>query len=695
VVEGGAGSHLKKGGDTEVNEIKLEAGSIKLFIKDPADWAIAERIAGSAKSESPGLFEYTLSANNLQRIYSVFTGPKRPVSRGGSFFMDRERERLVNYNRWTKEMEHIQAQERLPVEPNGKFVPYAHQTKIIATILKHPYSGVFADCGLGKTGSMGRAIELALAAGEVMPGKILVSGPLSILETSWMDDLLKFTHLKAGILWSNAANKDLVTGDATVIHDFGPKPDGTISVKRKRQTLFKNVNSGQVLRKLSALERVREADWVKYRAAISFAINDKGEERPFGPVVGATTVKERTKALRVQDMLNDPKYDLFLINHDGVKNYAELLKAHQFAWVVVDESTKIKNAKSAVTRQHIDISWKAKRRNILTGTPNPNGLVDLWAQFYFLDRGLTLEGSMKDYLYEYFQAIKIGHFHGKDAVKYVIRSKEDEERLLKRVRRSGIFLKQRDCIDLPPRTDMRRVVCMSGKQEKAYKDMEEELVAEFKHGGINIKAEAVNVLSKLMKLRQITSGYIVGEDGTKADFDVNPKLDDLDEFIEELGDNKLVIACQFRHEIETVANRYKALGVAIIDGTIPPSRRAEYIREFQGGNEIRIMVLQPQAAAHGITLTAASHLLFLSLDYNFEYYYQTAKRIERIGQQSSIFVTHSLAALSDGSPTIDHDLMDVLAKKAKGRESLFNMEDAAEVAGELTARLFKRTGSRV
>jgi SNF2 family DNA or RNA helicase len=677
-----------------MNEIKIDAKGITLYVSDPADWPIAARITGSAKSDIPGVFEYTRSAANLNRIYTVFTGAKKPVVKGGSFFMDQERQKLVEYNRHAVKLAEVMSKDSIPIEPNGKFIPYSHQTKIVGVMQETCYSGVYADCGVGKTGSAARAVELQLAKGDIMRGKVLISAPLSILETSWMDDIAKFTHLKAGILWSKISNKDIL-GEAEIIHNYGVKPADSVSVKKKNQVLWKNQVTGAVLPKLTALERADEANWIKYKAGISYSYNLNGESRPFGTVIGKTAIKENTKVNRVLSMLNNPSYDLFLINHDGVKSYQEQLKAHNFAWVIVDESTKIKNARSSVTQAHIDISWKAKRRNVLTGTPNPNGFDDLWAQFYFLDRGLTLEGSVADFHAEYFLPVQMG---GPGQVKWVVRSAQDRDRLIAKVKRSSIFLKQRDCIDLPPRTDMRRNVRMTGEQERAYLEMEEQLLTEFMDPATrnNIRSEAVNVLSKMMKLRQITSGYIVGEESTKGVFDVNPKLEDLDGFIDELGDEKLVIACQFKQEIYTLLDRYKHLGVAAIFGDEPVHKRNENIRDFQTTDKIKIMVLQPQAAAHGITLTAASYLLFLSLDYNFEYYYQTAKRIERLGQKSSIFVIHSLASLSDGSTTVDHDLMDVLGFKAQGRDILFDSASSVgDVAVEMAERLIKRGESRV
>lgn len=675
-----------------MNEIKLEAKGIQLYVADPADWPMAEHLTGSMKTESPGLFTYTLSPANLNRIYAMFTGNKKPVLKGGSFFMDRERQRLLDYNRWTTKLAEVLSQERIPVEPNGKFVPYAHQTKIVGAMDVHPYSGIFADCGLGKTGAAGRVIELMIAKGDVVRGKILVSGPLSILETSWLDDLLQFTNLKAGILWSKIGNKDIL-GEAKVIHNYGDKPVDSVSIKNKNQVMWHNQVTGQVLPTLTALERVDAVNWIKYKAKVSYSINLDGASVPFGPVVGRTAVKATTKIDRVKEMLNDPSYDLFLINHDGVKSYQEQLKEHQFAWVIVDESTKIKNARSAVTQAHIDISWKSKRRNVLTGTPNPNGFDDLWAQFYFLDRGLTLEASVADFHAEYFLPVKVGKF----GTKWVLRSTEDRDRLIARVKRSSVFLKQRDCIDLPPRTDLRRLIRLTGDQERAYIEMEEELITEFQDPStkLNVRAEAVNILSKMMKLRQITSGYIMGADGTKGAFGVNPKLEDLDGFLDEMGDEKLVVACQFKEEIYSLLERYKELGCAAIFGDEPVHKRNESIRDFKNTDKIKIMILQPQAAAHGLTLTSACYLLFLSLDYNFEYYYQTAKRIERLGQTRNMFVIHSLAVLSDGSPTIDSDLLEVLAYKARNRDVLFDSAVVlADVAEELTDRLIKRGESR-
>ena len=236
---------------------------------------------------------------------------------------------------------------------------------------------------------------------------------------------------------------------------------------------------------------------------------------------------------------------------------------------------------------------------------------------------------------------------------------------------------------------------MTAEQSQVYKKMEEDLVAEFidRKTGANLTAEAVNTLSKLMKLRQITSGFIGHSEGSAyiERLENNPKYLELDDFIEEIGDEKLVIACQFKEEIYTLLERYKDYGIAAIFGDASPTERAANIKLFQTTDKLKIMVLQPQAAGHGITLTAAHYFVFLSLDYNFEFYYQVGKRIERIGQKERMFVNHFLAKTDTGRQTIDHDLMHVLKSKSHDRDILFdNTQDTVDIANTLVARLVDR-----
>jgi SNF2 family DNA or RNA helicase len=682
--------------------VRKANNTIVLRVSDPNDWEIAKRVANS-REYGPGIYTYNLSVQNLEKIYQAFQGSKRPVVVEGSEVLDSLRVQLTDYRKRVREIQQIVASERFPVEPNGKFHPYAHQTKAIGAIIANPFSPVMLSCGLGKTGSTARAVELMIERGEVQKGKVLVSAPLSILYSSWMDDIQKFTSLRADVLWSHKPNKTkLGEKERLGRHERTNPPEGALVIKKKEHVAYYSRETKRLKLKATALDQA-ETQWTKYRVSYSVALDADGNETPFGDIYGRTASKENTKNLYLQERLSNSDTDVFLINHDGVRIYEDILTQHGFEWVIVDESTKIKSHEAKVTQAHLAISENAKRRNILSGTPNPNGFQDLWSQFYFLDRGLTLGTSMKDYLAEYFVPKVSGYYKlpngvRKEAVTYIIASEQDRNALVGAVKAPGIYLEQRDCIDLPPRTDMTRAVIMTPEQEAAYTAMEDNLVAELEDSQTksSIQVEAVNTLSKIMKLRQITSGFLLDtSSGGKAKIS-SPKLEDLDDLLEELGDQKLVVACQFREEIEQLLSRYKKHGVAAVYGGVSLEERTQAISDFQKTDKVRVMVLQPQAAAHGITLTAASYMVFLSLDYNFEFYYQTAKRIERIGQRSPIFVIHSVARFADGSATIDEDLMHILGSKNRDRNALFQSSNQSldEVVGVMRDRLRSRVLAR-
>lgn len=682
-----------------MNTIRFTYGKVILTLSDPIDWVFAKQVSGKVEETSPGTFEYSLSTQNMQRIAHWLTGQRKPVITGGQHFLDDLKAKLHNYKRSRELVQDVLSKERYPVQPNGKFIPYAHQTKIIGSLIVNPYCPTFADCGLGKTGSYARGVELLLEAGEIKKGKVLVSAPLSILHTSWLDDIYRFTTLRPTLLWTPIQNKTALGKEKVLLgyHEKVEKPKSAVTTKSKTGTLYRNVSTGVVIEKPTVLDG---AGWEKHRATWKVAIDIDGKEIPFGPIYGRTANTEKTRENYIRSELSRTDVDLYLINHDGVRIYEDLLKQFEFEWVIVDESTKIKSPRSKISRSHVNISWKSKRRNILSGTPNPNGFADLWQQFYFLDRGLTLEPSYKDFLNEYFRPVKVGFVKTpggrKEAFRYEIKGPKEQEALISRVRSVGIFLEQRDCIDLPPRTDTRRVAYMTPEQEEAYDQMALRLVAELKGAGDKvIGVEAVNVLAKIMKLRQITSGFLMNKDEV-VHLASNPKWEDLDDYIEELCGKKIVIACQFREEIDQLLRRYSSLGASAIHGDVAVQERARAIRRFQESEDAKIIILQPAAAAHGITLTAASHLVFTSLDYNFEFYYQTAKRIERLGQKWPIFIGHIIARYRDGDSTIDEDLMDVLHNKNLDRTALFSQSasNIEDVAYRLTQRLIEQVEKR-
>lgn len=695
-------------------EIQVGGDETKIIIKSPALFRTLKDAMPHVKEdkEAMGVFYMKTDHHNMQRLHQVFQGAHKPIVTIGGSVLENLRNRVRWYMDKIKVIRFIKNSDIWPVEPNGKFIPYKHQTRIIGLLTEYPFVFVGADCGTGKTGSTLRAIEIMIQRGEVSKGKVLVTAPLSILETSWVEDAKKFTWLNPCVLWTSAAN-ERIYGEEVFLADLGPKPDDAISVKKRTKTFFKQKTTGSVRESITVLDEAT-GPWEKYECKVSCAYFMDKEPVVFGEVRGRTFEMDNTKEKMLLEKLEDPQYDVYFMNHDGVRIYEKLLK-DRFEWVVIDESTKIKTYDSGVTESHVAISWNCKRRTALSGTPNPNGFQDLWSQYNFLDRGLTFSRSIKDFLVDYFRPVKIGNFkikgrggESKGAAKWVIRSVADANRLIERAHNVGIFIKQRDCVDLPSRTDLKREVILDKKTSDMYRKMEEEFLLEVQSAeGGDVVVEAKNILAKTMKLRQLLQGFIVDNEGNTHKLPSTPKLDDLDALLEEMGDSKVVMACQFTNEIDELLKRYAEKGIIAIRGGMKKGEAATYVRQFQTEEKPQYAALQPKSAAHGITLTEAPYFVHLSLDYNFEFYYQICKRIERIGQKNKMFMYHMLARLDDGSETIDHDLFEIVTRiKTGAREMLFNYgrsddsitdlneNDEAELAEEIKNRIRDRVSKR-
>ena len=232
--------------------------------------------------------------------------------------------------------------------------------------------------------------------------------------------------------------------------------------------------------------------------------------------------------------------------------------------------------------------------------------------------------------------------------------------------------------------------------------MEDELVAQLLDVDKNesVTSEASNRLAQIMRLRQITSGFLVGQNDERIALTKNPKYEECDNLLEEIGpDKKVIIVGQFREEIEGLLHRYKSRNAMAIYGDTDKSQIKPMIDRFQNDDVSQIMIVNPAAAAHGITLTRAHYMIIVSLSYNMEHYFQVIKRMERIGQKNRMVLYHLLALLNDGTPTMDEDLVEILRIKQIGRDSLFNTTqnvelDEDDIAKQLEQKLIRRHNGR-
>lgn len=362
------------------------------------------------------------------------------------------------------------------------------------------------------------------------------------------------------------------------------------------------------------------------------------------------------------------------------KEVKALLKRHMRAGkkiiLVVDESSKIKNHTSAIYKALKRLRPLTSRAVIMTGTPASNGIGDLWSQFDILDMGMTLQPKWRDYRHDThvnFTMRGVDYYVKKgDGIKKIpVIHWRPRARIAptvyKWVRPHMIRFRAEDCLDLPDKQFLRRDITMTKEQEKAYAEMRDLLYTEFEGEGITARVAAV----RMMKLREITGGFIITDKGKQSPLNKEtPKMIELDLILdqvlgERLGDEnrqptKAIIWAQYRWECTTLNRRYRRYGSRGLYGGISHTKRDDNIEAFQNDPKCQVLVCHPKSAGHGLTLTAANYAIYYSLSYDYDEFYQSARRIARPGQTRPMFFYFLMAP-----GTIDEVIARSLEEKKK------------------------------
>ena len=372
--------------------------------------------------------------------------------------------------------------------------------------------------------------------------------------------------------------------------------------------------------------------------------------------------------------------DIVIINYEALisKKHLPALKrmvAAQPFMCVLDESSRLKSNKSITTKTLLELAPLFKYRIVASGTPMPNSELELWGQINFL---------RPEYLCKSFYAFRNTYFHlerngqkmrlsgqyiSREYMREILSSGwryaitgENRQRLMDKIRPLANWVKKEDALDLPEKVDEIREVELSAEEWSAYEDMRKYLVAEI--NGTEITAQVA--LAKLMKLRQATSGFFYAADGKVVETGKSSKLRELENVVEELGNQPVIIWVQFHQEVEAVqkmlAAKYGAEQVVTLYSETPD--RDESIWRFKTG-QARYLVAHPKSAGHGLTFVNCSVMVFYSLDYSYETHTQARDRIHRIGQNHSCLYIYLLA-----NDTIDGHLLKVLQKKQSLQEAV-------------------------
>ena len=345
--------------------------------------------------------------------------------------------------------------------------------------------------------------------------------------------------------------------------------------------------------------------------------------------------------------------DIYVINRENVEwLVSELGTKWSFDTVVVDELSSFKNHQSKRFRALRRVRPMIKRVIGLTGTPAPNGLIDLWPQIYLLDQGERLGKTITGYRDRYFLP---GERDGHIVYKWH-QKKESEQRIYEAISDIAVSMKAEDYLQLPPRIDRTVLIKLDDKSRDLYRKLERELLLPFQDA--DVVASTAAVLSN--KLLQMASGAVYDEDrGVKLIHEA--KLDALDDIIEAANGKPVMVFYNFKHSLARIQERF------------PQTR---ILRKGKEGNQdiadwnsdkIPLLLLHPKSAGHGLNLQESSCQTEVWYDqiWSLEEYQQANARLHRQGQTRSIVV---LRLVSEG--TMDEDAVDALERKATGQEAL-------------------------
>ncbi len=323
----------------------------------------------------------------------------------------------------------------------------------------------------------------------------------------------------------------------------------------------------------------------------------------------------------------------------GLEFAKKFLNCHS-AMVAVDESTTIKNPGAKRTKAILSLSKMAKYRRILTGSPVTKSPLDLYTQCFFLDPFLLDHSSYYSFRTRY-ALMRTANFGGR-SVQIVVGYRNLGE-LSEKLKPFSYRVLKDDCLDLPKKTFMKRIINLTPDQFKIYEQMRKTALATL-NGKMITTATA---LTQLMRLQQITCGHFKADDGTTQDIPHN-RINELVDILYEI-EGKVVIWAHWQKDVHKII---EAVTKEFGEGC------CENIRKFQEDEKVRFFIGTTQTGGYGITLTAASNMIYYSNGYDLEKRKQSEARIDRIGQEKPMTYIDILA-----EDTIDEKIVKALRKK--------------------------------
>ena len=313
--------------------------------------------------------------------------------------------------------------------------------------------------------------------------------------------------------------------------------------------------------------------------------------------------------------------------------FAEKFLTFHNTLLAVDESTTIKNPKAARTKSLVKLSKLATFRRILTGFPITQSPLDLYSQAEVLSPSLLGFSSFYSFQNYFGQVVK--RSFGARSFRQVVGYRNLEE-LNKRVDKFSYRVLKKDCLDLPSKVYQRREVEMTKMQKQYYEQIKDNailLLEDMDSVSVN------NILTQILRLHQITCGFVKTDTGEEIDID-NNRIDELIDVLAEMQ-GKVIIWANYRKNIQEIVSTIEGLAgprsVASYYGDTPEDEREEVIKRFQDPNsDLQYFVGNTQTGGYGITLTQSQNVVYYSNNFDLEKRLQSEDRAHRIGQTNKV-----------------------------------------------------------
>lgn len=347
------------------------------------------------------------------------------------------------------------------------------------------------------------------------------------------------------------------------------------------------------------------------------------------------------------------KTDIHLISRDNIVWLCGKYGGHMpYDTLVIDESSSFKSAKSQRFKALRLVIGQFKRVIILTGTPAPNGLIDLWPQIYLLDSGDRLGKTISSYRENFF---KPDARNGMVIFNYKLQE-SGEERIHARISDICLSMRAKDYLNLPERINNYIELKFDGELQKKYDDFERDKVMEFIESGVELTA--VNAAGMVNKLLQFANGAVYDEERNYHEVH-DMKLDALGEILD-VDDKPVLVAYTYRHDLERILARFSKIKPVVL-------KTDQDIKDWNAG-KIRLLIMHPASGGHGLNLQyGGNNIVWFGLTWSLELYQQFNARLDRQGQVNGVIINHLVA-----SNTYDMNVIKSLSDKDKTQESLMD-----------------------